>query len=129
MTTEVETKGVARWKLGRDIPATWIAGALVAMLATGGAWTWTAVGWAQSMTVTVADLQREVVRLGESVKDGDRRLIERSDERYRTVQIRLESLDSARSADGVRIARLEEQFRFVGDALLRIERKLDGPRR
>lgn len=118
-------KPATGWRVDRSIGIA----AVVAVLSAGAGYTWTAVTWANSTTANAQELARETARLAVQIETGDKRLLERSDERYRSITVRLEGLERDGAAGTVRIARLEEQFRAVQESLGRIERKLDGSRR
>lgn len=65
----------------------------------------------------------------ENLEGADKRILDRGDERWRSVGERLSVLERDRSSADIRLTRIEEQSRWTVDALGRIERKLEGASR
>lgn len=113
------------WRFERTISpgvlltaATIFAGILLQM--------WVASGWISAQTARLDEHDRAIARLITQVAEGDKRILERGDERFRNVSGRLDLLEAGRVTADVRVTRLEERFAWVQDALARIERKLDA---
>lgn len=115
--------------LDRKIPLTWLIGAIVGVVLAFAGYGYTAVTWINDTNANVKEITREVSRLAVAVDTGDRRILDRGDERFRAVTDRLGALERERDGTSNRLTRLEEQFRWVQDAFARIEKKLDVPRR
>lgn len=122
------TRGGA-FGLDRKVPVTWLIGAAVAVVLTFAGYGYTAVTWINATNTAVKEITREVSRLAVAVEAGDKRILDRGDERFRAVSDRLGALERERDGTSNRLTRLEEQFRWVQDAFARIEKKLDAPRR
>ena len=115
------------WRIDRTLsPPVFLT--LATLICGLAGYTWTGVTWANATTANAQEMAREMARLAVQIEAGDKRLLERSDERYRSITVRLEGLERDGASGTVRIARLEEQFRAVQESLGRIERKLDGRR-
>lgn len=128
MTRPTKAEGQSTWRLDRTIsPALLLSG--VAAIAALGSQSYVALTWANAMTAQVEEIKRESARVTLSVEQGDKRILDRGDERYRGITIRLDGLERDRAGDRERLVKVEEQFRWVAEALGRIERKLDGSSR
>ena len=97
------------WQIDRKVPVAVIAALGLAILVQSfgfGVW--------------LANQEQRIVRN----EEGDRRLSDRGDERFAGIRARLEMIERDRD----RIIRVEEKLGFVGEAVRRIEAKLDQAR-
>lgn len=85
--------------------------------------------WTSKNDSRLEAAERAIAAFPAHVLEGDRRILDRGDERWRQATTRLDTLERDRSSADVRLTRVEEQFRWVAEALGRIESKLDARRR
>lgn len=119
---------VRGWHIDRGISPAFLLSVFV-MLAGVASQSYVAITWAISTTSSIEEVKREIGRQALSIEQGDKRILDRGDDRYREIIARIVVLERDRSAVSERVARVETQFQWLVDAVGRMERKIDLIRR